>query len=454
MTSFANSSDRSLRVFSSSSGAVLAAVLLAAMPVRGADEWTQFRGPGGQGHADSQRLPIEFSATNNVRWKAPVPGTGHSSPVISGDQIWLTTAVVTPLTPEQKQAKLDQIKNPSGLDIVGHLSLRAVCLDRKTGHLLHNVEVFSVDDPGPIHSLNSYASPTPVLEPGRVYVHFGTYGTACLETATGTPLWKSQEIHVDHQNGPGSSPIRYGNRLIVHFDGIDRQLIAAFDTQSGNIVWQVHRAGVMNERAEFQKAYCTPSLIDVGGRTILISPAADWVYAYVPETGEEVWRAAYGQLGFSTVPRPVFAHGMVYICTSYIKSRLLAIRYDGQGDVTESHVEWISDSQIPKKPSIVAAGDELYFVSDNGVGTCLDAHTGEQIWRQRFGGNYSASPLYAAGVIYFFSQEGKVLVVKASREFEIVATNELPEGVMASPAVVGDSLFVRTEGHVYRFERD
>ena len=428
------------------------AIVATPSSARAADDWPQFRGPNGQSFAPAANIPTTWDAESNVKWKTAVPGTGHSSPVIANGQIWLTTAKLKTLTEAEKKARLAKIKNPRGLEIAGTVTMKAVCIDAESGELLREIDLFESENPEPVHSLNSYASPTPVLAGGRLYCHFGTYGTACVDTVSGKVLWRNSDIHVDHQNGPGSSPILWEKLLLIHFDGIDQQLAAALKVETGEVAWKVRRAGEMHEKAEFQKAYCTPGIIEVDGRPLLISPAANWVYAYDPASGEEVWRANYGQLGFSTVPRPVFGHGMVYVCTSFIKSRLLAIRYDGSGDVTKTHVKWMSDSQIPQKPSLLLAGDELYFVSDNGVGTCLDAKTGEQIWRQRIGGNYAASPLFAGGNVYFFSQDGKTTVISAGREYTEVAVNQLPESIMASPAIVGSALILRTEGFLYRIE--
>lgn len=416
-------------------------------------EWSQFRGPAGQGKANNAALPIQFGEAQNVAWKTAIPGEGHSSPVITADQIWLTSAIQSKLSPAEEKERLAKLKYPNGLQLAGSLSIRAICIDANSGQILHNAELFVIDEPEPKHGLNSYASPTPVIADGRVYCHFGTYGTAAVATAAGEIVWKSSDIHCDHQNGPGSSPIVWKNLLLIHFDGIDQQLIAAFHTADGSLAWQQKRTGKMSDTPEFQKAYCTPTIIERNGRQPqLISPAANWVYSVNPANGEELWRTHYGQLGFSTVPRPVFGNGRVFICTSYIKSRLLAIRFDGQGDVTKTHVDWTSDSQVPQKPSLLFVDDKLFMIADNGVATCLDATTGKRHWRERLDGNYSASPLFANGHIYFFSQNGKVTVIKADKEFETVAENTLDSGFMASPAVVGDAAILRTETHLYRIE--
>jgi len=433
-------------------GAALAMFVSAVDNSQAADEWPQFRGPQANGHADSTMLPLTWSETENVTWKTAISGTGHSSPVISGEQIWVTTAVEAKLSEEEEKARLAAIRNSRGLEIAGSISLRAVCVSRETGKVLHDVELIRVDEPEPIHSLNSYASPTPILESDRLYCHFGTYGTVAVDTNSGKVLWTNAEHHVDHQNGPGASPALWRNHLIINFDGIDTQYVAAIDKRDGKTVWQTKRSGEMNEKLEFQKAYCTSAIIEDDRGAQVISPGADWVYSYDPASGKELWKASYGMLGFSTVPLPVFGNGLVFVSTSFIKPRLLAVRYDGSKAEDGSFVEWKMDGQMPQKPSMLLIGDELYFINDRGIGMCLDARTGHELWKERIDGNHSASPLYANGRIYFFSHEGKSVVIESGKEFKKLAENSLDSGFMASPAVAGNALFLRTETHLYRIE--
>ena len=423
---------------------------LAVSTIGAAEVWPQFRGPGGQGHATAAALPTQWAEDRNVMWKSPVPGKGWSSPVIAGGKIWLTTAVVSELTEEEEKKRLSKVENPRSLRLAGKVSLRVMSHDLKTGKRWSDLELLKIEEPEPIHSLNSYASPSPILDGDRLYCYFGTYGMFCVDTTANKVVWKNQELKLDHQNGPGSSPVLWKDKLIVHCDGIDVQFIAAIDKKTGKTAWKTPRSGEMNELPPLKKAYCTPLILETAGKTELISPAADWVYAYDPETGKELWRCNYGQLGFSTVPRPVAGHGMVFIATSFMKSRLLAVKTGGKGDVSESHVVWKSDRNIPKMPSMLLVGNELYCVDDSGIATCFDAKTGEQHWRERLGGNFSSSPMLAGGKIYFFNRDGDATVIKPGREYAEIAKNALDAGMMASPAVAGDTMILRTDGYLYR----
>lgn len=431
---------------------LLSVLLLSGMSVA-ANEWPQFRGPGGQGHAASTNLPLRWSETENVAWKTDLPGEGHSSPVIAGNQIWLTTAIAEVLTKEEQAARMKSLKNSRSLKVAGALTLKAVLINRESGKIEQQVSLFEVAEPEPKHSLNSYASPTPVIAGDHVYFHFGTYGTACLNRHTAEVVWKVSDVHVNHQNGPGSSPIVWEDLLIIHFDGIDQQFLTAFDRHSGDVKWQTERSGEMDPKAEFRKAYCTPLVVQTNGRSLLISPAANWVYGYDVSDGREIWKANYGKLGFSTVPRPVFADGVVYLSTSYMQPRLVAVDVNGTGDVTDSHVRWTSDRQAPKKPSMIIADGHLYTVTDNGVAACLKADDHSEVWKLRLSGDFSASPLLAAGRLYFFGQDGSTTVVAAGTEPTQLAKNTLDTGMMASPAVAADSLFMRTETSLYRIEQ-
>lgn len=417
----------------------------------GEPAWPQFRGPHGNGHADVKRLPTQWSETENVTWKTSLPGRGWSSPVISGRYIWLTTAIEKAASAEEKQQKTQDRSDARSLELAAHVSLRALCVDRETGALLHNIPLFELQDPEPIHTLNSYASPTPVIVGERVFCHFGPNGTACLEVETGKLLWKTQAFAYDPQNGPGASPVAWRDKLIFHCDGRDVQYAVALNQATGEVDWKTVRSGKLPDNDNFKKAYCTPTVID-GDQPQVISPASDWVYSLNPETGKELWRVNYGLLGFSTVPKPIVSDGTVYVLTSYMKSRLLAIRYDGQGDVSDSHVAWKEDRNMPSKPSLLLVDKHLYAITDKGIATCLNAETGKRVWMERLGGAFSASPLFAAGHIYVCDQEGQTLVFQPGESLNIVAKNSLDGQFMASPAVAGNALFLRTNKALYRIE--
>jgi len=379
-------------------------------------DWPQFRGPTGQGLSDERGLPLTWSETTNIKWKVAIPGKGWSSPVVQGDRIWLTTAT--------EQGK----------------SLRAISVDRNSGAILQNIEVFHLKSPNQTNPKNSYASPTPVLEGDRIYLHFGAYGTACM-TQAGEIVWKTHLDYDNGQHGPGGSPVLYENLLIVSCDGQDVQFVVALDKLTGKVRWKKSREGY--------QAYTTPLIVQLPQGDQVISPGAFRAISYEPRTGKELWQVKYGE-GFSNVPRPVYGDGLVFICTGFQQPSLLAVRLDGKGDVTKSHTAWSLNRGVPLTPSPLVVGDELYLISDNGIATCLDARTGKELWRVRIGGNHSASPIYADGRIYFLSEEGESVVIAAGKEPKLLARNQLDGQTLASMAVSAGSIFVRSETHLYR----
>ena len=383
-----------------------------------AEDWPQFRGPTGQGHSAERGLPIEWSESRNVVWKTPVPGRGWSSPVVAGGRVWMTTAT----------------KGDGA-------SLRALAFDVESGREVVNVEVFRTRNDGLLNFKNSHASPTPIVEGDRVYVHFGADGTAALTTA-GEVVWKTQ-LPYESQHGNGGSPVLFEDLLILNCDGSDDAFVVALDKRTGKVRWKTPR------RQPADQAYSTPLVIRVGDRDQVVSVGAFRAAAYDPRSGREIWRVRYGD-GFSNVPRPVFGHGLVYIATGFQQPTLLAVRVDGAGDVSGTHVAWTLRRAAPLTPSPVLAGNELYIVNDGGIATCLDARTGEPYWVQRLGGNYSASPVWADGRIYFLSEEGVATVIAPGRAFRKLATNPLDGATLASMAVSERSIFIRTDSHLYR----
>jgi outer membrane protein assembly factor BamB len=285
-----------------------------------------------------------------------------------------------------------------------------------------------------------------------VYVSFGNYGNACLDSATASPIWKTQELKLDHKEGPGSSPVLYKNLFILHCDGMDVQYVAALDKHTGRIAWKTTRTTDFGNRpGDLRKAYNVPLIINENGRDLMISVGAYRAFCYDPKDGSEVWSCAIP--GFSNVPRPVYANGVVYICTGFMTPELWAIRTGGAGDVTNTHVAWKLKQGVPQKPSILLIGDEIYMIADTGIARCVDAKTGESLWQERLEGKYTASPIYADRRVYFFSEQGLATVIRPSRGgLEVVSENELDGRFLASPAIAGKAIFLRTDQAFYRIE--
>lgn len=399
-------------------------------------QWPQHRGPDGTGMAASTGLPLTWSEETNVRWKTPVHGRAWSSPVILDNQVWVTTAT------------------PDGKDLF------AVALDQGTGAIVHDLKLFHVETPQFAHAFNSYASPSPVIEPGRVYVTFGSPGTAAIDTRTGKVVWERRDLECNHFRGAGSSPILFRNLLIMHYDGSDVQYVAALDKATGKTVWQTPRSvdfqdlgpdGKPKADGDFRKAFATPHIVTVGGEPLLVSLGGRATYGYDPMTGKERWRVTERK-SHSASTRPVAGFGMIFYPTGFDGSQLLAIRPDGSGEVSETHVVWRFARSVPQKPSILLVDDLIYMINDVGIASAVEAKTGELVWQSRVGGTFSASPIHAAGRIYLFDEDGKTTVIQAGREFKVLAENQLDNGFMASPAVAGNALFLRTRQHVYRIE--
>jgi outer membrane protein assembly factor BamB len=418
---------------------MLAALLLMLASLRGQADghWPQFRGPDGNGHSAARDLPLNWSETQNVVWKAPIHGRGWSSPVIYGGQVWLTTA-----TADGRQ-------------------LYALCLDRETGRVVRELKLFDVARPQYVHPFNTYASPTPVIEPGRVYVTFGSAGTACIDTRSFRVIWERRDIECNHFRGAGSSPILYRDLLVMNFDGSDRQFVIALDKRTGKTIWRTERSidfqdlgpdGKPAAEGDLRKAFATPHVTLVNGRPELLSLGAKAAYAYDPLTGRELWRVEErGQHSAST--RPVIGHGLIFYPTGFSNGQLLAVRLGGSGLITDTHVAWRVKRGVSNKPSILLIDDLIYMINDTGIASCVEAKTGDVVWQQRVGGEYSASPVYADGRIWLFSEEGKTTVIQPGRKFALLAENQLGDGFLASPAIAGRAFYLRTRTHLYRVEK-
>ncbi len=417
-------------------------VLLAPLPARA--DWPDYRGPWANGHVRAPTdtkplgLPTRWSERENVKWKTPIPHLGWSTPVILGKQIWLTTATEA-----------------------GH-DFFVICADADSGKILLNEKLFHSDTPEPLgNAVNCYAAPSPVIEPGRVYVHFGSYGTACLDTKNFKVLWRREDLPCRHFRGPGSSPMLFQDLLILTMDGIDVQYLVALDKQTGKTVWKTDRTaewndvganGVPERDGDMRKGFTTPLIIEAGGATQLISSGSKATYSYDPRTGRELWKVNTG--GHSPATRALFDGGLVFFTAGSGRSEYFAVRPDGRGNVTDSHVVWRTPRGAPRLVSPLLVGNLLFLLGEGGVMRCVEAATGNEVWQERVGGEYYSSPIYADGRIYCFDLNGNSTVLKAGRSFDVVERNKLDDGFMASPAVTGKALILRTKKNLYRIESD
>lgn len=411
----------------------LAVSLLAAFTFsscKRAETWPEFRGTK-QGHSDAKGVPVEWSETKHVKWKTELPGEGWSSPVTDGKKIWMTAAM--------EEGK----------------SLRALCADFETGKLLMNIEVFRNEVVPPKHKRNSYASPTPILDGKRIFIDFGPMGIACLSTQDGSKMWESRELQCDLQNGPGGCSALHEGKLLVACDGIDVQYGAALEASSGKLLWKVNRSGserLQKKPADMRKAYGTPVVFNIEGRAQALTCGAERLYAQDPATGEELWFCDYP--GFSNVPMPVFDGKQIYVCTGFGKPQLWAIKASGlKGDVSATHVAWKQNKGAPDQSTPVVVGDRLYMVTSGGIASCINTVTGDIVWSERIGPDFAASPLSIDGKLYFVDAAGKQKVIATSDTFTELGKSELPGGCMATPAVMGKSLLIRTKLALYRLEQ-
>lgn len=393
----------------------------------GAD-WPQFRGPAGDGHGEAKNLPTEWGPGKNVAWRTEVPGKGWSSPSITGGRIYLTTAVSV---------------DPGSAS--GDLELRALCYEAAGGKPIWSKTVFvqSSQTAPAIHRKNSHASPTPLVDGDRVFVHFGHQGTACLSTE-GEIVWANRELAYPPVHGNGGSPVLVEGVLIFSCDGASEPFVVGLDAKTGKEKWRYERP--TDSVKKF--AFSTPAVITVAGKKQVISPGSGMVSALDPQTGDEIWRASYD--GYSVIPQPAFGNGLLYLSSGYDSPQMIAIRPDGRGDVTDTHIAWTLKKGAPHTPSPLLVGKELYLVSDGGIASCVDALTGEPIWQERLGGTYSASPLFADGKIYMVNEEGEGIVFRPGRKFEKLSSNGFGERTLASYAVGEGAIFVRTEQALYR----
>jgi outer membrane protein assembly factor BamB len=391
-----------------------------------AEQWNQYRGPQGNGISQNQALPTTWSETEHVKWKTPIRGKAWSSPVIWNNQIWLTTA-----PPDGKE-------------------LFALSVNLETGKIEHDVKVFSIANPHFCIERNSYASCTPVVEEGRVYVHFGSHGTACLDTKSGAILWQRQDLECDHHRGAASSPIVWNDMLILTFDGFNVQYVTALDKKTGKTLWRTDRNFEYGtDNGDVKKAYSTPHVAMVNGKPQLISASAGASAGYDPYTGKEIWRVKNG--GMNAACRPVLSNDLAILCTADGGFSMFAVKLGATGDI-QGDIAWKLAKGAPRYSSPILVDDLLYMGSEKGTITCAEASTGNVVWQERLGGLFMPSPIYGADKLYFFNEEGKCSVLAPGRELKVLATNTLDDGIMASPAVAGKALIVRGKTALYRLE--
>ena len=412
-------------------GCILLLITVASCVVIEANEqWSQFRGHYGNGIIKSTSAPINWSENTNIDWKTPIHDRGWSSPVIWNDQIWMTTA-----TKEGNK-------------------MYAICVNKLSGKIEHDIHVFDVKSPQAITNENTYASPTPVVEEGRVYVHFGTYGTACISTKDGQILWKRRDLNCDHEigAGPASSPFIYNNFLIFNVDGRDVQYVIALNKETGETAWKTNRSVDFSDvQVNQRKAYGTPFIIPRGNTNQMVSIGAKGVYSYDPENGKELWKAEHR--GWSIAPRPVYGEGLVFTMIDRDRPEMWAINPNGSGDITETHIQWKETKRMPPRASPIIIKGLLFVVDRNGYISCIEAKTGKSIWQKRMKGRFSASPILANNLIYFFNEDTVCTIIKPTRELVIVAENKLSsDKLMATPAFDENSIYIRTENNLYRIK--
>ena len=412
-------------------GCILLLITVASCLVIEANEqWSQFRGHFGNGIIKSTSAPINWSENTNIDWKTPIHDRGWSSPVIWNDQIWMTTA-----TKEGNK-------------------MYAICVNKLSGKIEHDIHVFDVKSPQAITNENTYASPTPVVEEGRVYAHFGTYGTVCISTKDGQILWKRRDLNCDHEigAGPASSPFIYNNFLIFNVDGRDVQYVIALNKETGETAWKTNRSVDFSDvQINQRKAYGTPFIIPRGNSNQMVSIGAKGVYSYDPENGKELWKARHR--GWSIAPRPVYGEGLVFTMIDRDRPEMWAIDPSGSGDITETHIEWKETKRMPPRASPIFFKGLLFVVDRNGYISCLEAKTGKSLWQKRMKGRFSASPVLANDLLYFFNEDTVCTIIKPVKELIIVAENKLSDGkLLATPAFDENSIYIRTENNLYRIK--
>lgn len=404
------------------------AFVLAASALQ-AGHWPQFRGPDGQGHSTETAVPLTWSATENIAWKTPIPGESWSSPIVWGDRVFVTTTTGA-----------------------GE-SCRVLLLHRASGKILWDNEVFK-QVPRRKEGRNTYATPTPATDGERVYACFGDGSFAALNFA-GDVVWTNRNYKFYGQHGLGSSPILHGGLLIMARDGSsdgedkglgwqkpwDQSFVVALDAKTGQERWK-------GKRGLSRISHGAPCIWEHEGKAQVVSEAGDVVQGFDAQTGERLWSSE--AIGEGKVPSTVLGDGLVFTSGGWGgKESIKAFKLGGQGDLKETNLAWEQKKGMPKVPSMIHVRPHLFAITDGGIATCLKAGSGEIVWQERVGGNFSASPVAAAGRLYFTGDNGETTVLEAGSEFKVLAKNPLGEKVQASPTISQGQFFIRTEKNLF-----
>lgn len=398
-----------------------------------AEGWSRFRGPSGNGIAEgTSNVPTEWSRDTNIAFRTPLPGQGWSSPVVSDGRIYLSAAIPVGEAGDSKSPDFD---------------LSLIVLDAKNGDVLKTVSLMrqTAEKSPKIHKKNSHASPTPIVDGDRVFVHFGYQGTACVDLA-GNVIWKNRDLFFKPVHGNGGTPVLVDDKLIFTCDGASDPKVVALDANTGEVVWEVDRPNDPSRKFSF----CTPALISVNGQTQVIAPGSDCVLSISPDDGRVIWQLLYS--GYSVIPKPIYHNGLVFLSTSYDTPSMLAIDPTGEGDVTDTHLKWSLKKNVPHTPSMLADEEWIYSISDDGISMCVEAATGDIVYKKRVGGGFSASPVMVDDKIYYTNESGLTTVIAAGPDYKVLAENDLGERTLASAAVDGNALFIRTADAIYRIE--
>lgn len=390
-----------------------------------AENWTRFRGPNGQGISSEKRLPVEWSASENIAWKTPIPGHGWSSPIVYGDHLFLTT------TTEEG------------------VSCRVICVNRKDGSVAWNKEVHR-QKPGPMRKQNSYATPTPVTDGKQVYAVFYD-GTVVAVDFKGNIVWTNHEVKFFSLHGLGASPILAGEQLIMPFDGSSREektvgwkqpwknaVVLSLNTKDGSVSWK-------GLRGDSRVGHVTPILIADGEQ--VVSASGDRVQGHNIKSGKLIW-SIYSK-GEGVTPSPVVGDGLIFTSSGFEEPTLRAIRMGGKGDITKTHIAWEQTRGVAALPSLLYVKPHVYSISRDNILHCVNAENGDIVWRERLTGTHWASPVYADGRVYITSEEGVTSVLRPGNKYDEIARNEIGETVYASIAVSNGQFFVRSAKHLY-----